>query len=179
MDSELWETLYIEQKLLDEMRAYSFSHPIQAPNSKLIRDISMAKHDRYEVGKFIDKNMAERFLKLHLLVLKSYFCNPDLRSKVLSIIGVAQTLTQAARLIEDEVNSASIHITSKEQLRMLIGCLSYFVNGQQYTAGNAEIPTNDVCSTILPTKEEFQKIIDQYGENEDEDTLKYFKNLCR
>jgi len=184
LDSELWQTLRKEQDLLDEMRAYGFSHDITSPKTQ-ITALKMEKPEYEGQLGYIDPKMAQRFLQLHLLVLKSFLTSLYCFYYTRCLLGVSQTLSQAIRLIEAEVDSSAGQFDSPERFKVFIHFVERLASGKidhifTYQIGEAVIPKDEVLKTLLPPREKFEeavRIFEMSKEPELEEIRKLYQRL--
>jgi hypothetical protein len=110
---EMDRVVSLEQKLMNEMRAYANNGLIWPPNFPYVAE----KFERspYEgcLG-YIDEKMLKRFYELHTLMLKALFLSDEMLGKALSVLGVAQSLSQAKRMIQHYMNRMAFEASADE-----------------------------------------------------------------
>lgn len=177
LDEEYYDVLYEEQKLMDEMRAYGFSHPSSLPTPSPT-PLRIEAPTYTEQRGYMDPAMVERYFKLHLLVLRSYYQSSDLHLKVLSILGASQTLAQATRLIEPLTAKSPWQITSKKDFDELITIVSSLMNPDcrpiyaLEKSTEAVISNQEVIRGLLPDLARLEAAADHYYPQEKPEELK-------
>ncbi len=180
-DRKLWDALNHEHELLNELRAYSFSHGVTVPNDR-ITDLKMEKAKYPGENGYIDPEMARRYLQLHLLLTKSYVTSqPHAHGRVVCILGAAQSLSQAIRLIQEKLDNPG-GFNSAEHFAEYLNFIAQIASGRvddicSYRIGDVEIPKQEVITTLLIAKEKFEEAAKEYGNGMDAEEVEAVRIL--
>ncbi len=169
-DHDIEKTLMEERNLLDELRAYAFSHGIIDPNNR-ITPLKMEKAPGDEPG-YIDTQMAQRFLDLHLLLLKSRYAALRQHGLIRCILATSQTLSQAIRLIGPEVNAVAGEFVHEDAFQAFLRLVNFIANRptdkpEFYSIGDTSIPRNKVLAGLLPPRDKFELAVQKFNLHDD------------
>lgn len=177
-DYERVLTLKEEHNLLDELRAYIFSNGVLAPTSritplKMEKSPGVQEEEDDEQEGYIDPEMAERFLKLHLLLLKSAYTAFHRLALMRSLLVTSQTLAQATRLISAEVNNDAGEFDTLllfSRFLQLVTAIAKPSSDQPelYQIGDVIIPKQEVIRTLLPPRGKFEAAVQKFDLGEDQ-----------
>lgn len=171
-DHNIEKTLREERSFLDELRAYAFSHDVIDPNNR-ITPLKMAKAPDNDENGYIDPQMAQRFLELHLLLLKSRYVAMRYHRLMLCILATSQTLSQAIRLVGAEVNAYDREYDSEDEFKKILRLLGFIANKptdkpEFYSIGEVTIPRKKVLVDLLPPRDKFELAVQKFNLQDDE-----------
>ncbi len=171
LEREIYDVLFEEQYILNELRAYGFSHATVDPLPGLTHLKIRPLRDKWNTNEpgVMDLKMVQRYFQVHMLTVRSYFQSPELHLKALSILGTAQTLDQATRLIRALIEKSAWSLPSKEnfdELCRIIAVLQESKAPPLYAidreSGEALIPNQELVASLLPPREIFEAALAQY-----------------
>ena len=166
--SAIQGTLCEEQYLLNEMRAYGFSHSIIDPLMRITHLKIQEPRDDFTFN-IMDSLMVQRYFDLHLAVVKTFLLSDELRLLTLSVLGVSQNLTQAQRLVQQITETRkSQNFASAEKFQYFVSFVSKLARGSlkhfvDYNVSGQQIITyQDAAKRLLPSREIFEQAVAQY-----------------
>lgn len=167
LDEDIELSIVQEQNLLDELRAYGHGSFMISPNSQ-ITNMYMGMPDVRGNRWYIDEKMAQSYLKLHMLVCKTYLINTDLYFRALCLLGASQTLNQAIRLVGNLIaKRMPEEFDSKRQFDFALQWIvkydtDEFSGTMKYQIGEASISKDEVIRTFLPTRKAFEEGVEKF-----------------
>ena len=155
-----------ELYLMDELRAYAYSHGILPPKYRTT-DADISGQD---VANSLGPDTAKKYFELWLLHTKAYLTSKELEARSLAILGASLSLEQAKNLLSKEFEqqmpggqSTNEHFTSS------LVALSIILNHEQYKDFNygeagTLISEDQVREMLVVPKEEVDReIVIRFG----------------